>query len=179
MSINLLILGALIAIAVVYLIKKQSASGEVHSRFGLKASAYSLLSTDLGKSQGRIKLSRSGINGIADAVFKANSGHEIVAGEFKSRKYRGKVKLHEFYQLTLYLGHLQAAHPKASVRGVLAYADGKVSVAYDHAVYEGLVGLRDDYWQTVKRRNAGAILPLHKRMRVDRMNPGLKLSAEL
>lgn len=170
---------ALIALAIVYLIKKQAASGEVHARFGLKSSAYSLLSTDLGKSQGRIKLSRFGINGIADAVFKANSGNVIVAGEFKSRKYRGKVKLHEFYQLMLYLGHLQAEYPKASVRGVLAYADGRVSIAYDHAVYEGLVGLRDDYWQTVKRRNAGAILPLHKRMRVDRMNPGLKLSAEL
>ncbi|WP_116893046.1 hypothetical protein [Pseudomonas savastanoi] len=173
------ILGGLILLAIIFLFQKQQASGEVFNRFGLRENAYRMLSTDLGKSAGRIKLARFGINGIADAVFEAVSGNEIVVGEFKSRKYRNMVKLHEFYQLTLYMGHLKALHPKHTIRGVLAYADGKVSITYDPDVYEGLVRLKGDYWDTVKRRTAGSTAPLHKRMKVNGMNRGIRLSTEL
>lgn len=173
------ILVGLALLAVIFLFQKQQASGEVYTRFGLRANAYRMLSTDLGKSAGRIKLARFGINGIADAVFEAVSGKEIVVGEFKSRKYRNKVKLHEFYQLMLYMGHLKALHPKHTIRGVLAYADDKVSITYDPDVYEGLVGLKSDYWETVKRRSAGSTAPLHKRIKVNGMNRGIRLSAEM
>jgi len=176
---TLYIIGALVLLAVVFFFQKQTATGEVFTRFGLRESAYRMLSTDLGKSEGRIKLSSYGINGIADAVFEAMSGKEIVVGEFKSRKYRQKVKLYEFYQIQMYLGHLQSLYPKHHIRGVLAYADGKVSVTFDPTVYEGLISLRPEYWDTVKRRKVVNSTPLHKRIKVNALNRGLRLTSEL
>ncbi|MPQ69314.1 hypothetical protein [Pseudomonas sp. MWU12-2323] len=164
---------------VVYFLKKQAASSEVYSRFGIRESTHKLLSTDLGKSASRIKLTRFGINGIADAVFKALSGKEILVGEFKSRKHRGIVKLYEFYQLMLYMGHLQEKYPDHMIRGCLAYADAKVSVTFDSEVYEALVSLRSEYWASVNNRGAVNTKPLHKRVKVNALNGRVKLSAEL
>lgn len=176
---GLYILGGLILLVIAFLLQQNKASGEVYSRFGLRASAYKMLSTDLGKSAARIKLSRFGINGIADAVFEAKTGKEIVVGEFKSRKHRNRVKLHEFYQLMLYMGHLQAMYPKHTVRGVIAYGDSKVPITYDPSVYEGLLGLRNDYWETVKGKRTINTPPLHKRIKVNALNRGVRLTAEL
>lgn len=173
------IIGGMLLLAAIFYFQKQKASGEVFSRFGLRESSYRMLSTDLGKSEGRIKLSRHGINGIADAVFEAVTGYEIVVGEFKSRKYRQKVKLYELYQITLYIGHLRSLYPKHHVRGVLAYADGKVSVTFDPALYDALIGLRPEYWESVKQRKVVNSTPLHKRIKVNALNRGLRLAAEL
>jgi hypothetical protein len=166
-------------LAILFFLKKKTASNEVYSRFGVREATHRILSTDLGKSASRIKLSRFGINGIADAVFKALSGREILVGEFKSRKHRGVVKLYEFYQLMLYMGHLQEKYPEHLIKGCLAYADAKVYVAFDIAVYESLVSLRGEYWDSVIRKGAVNPTPLHKRVKVNTMNKGLKLSAEL
>lgn len=175
----LYVAAVILFLVIVFFLKKLTASSEVYSRFGIRESTHKLVSTDLGKSAARIKLSRFGINGIADAVFKAISGKEILVGEFKSRKHRGKVKLYEFYQVMLYMGHLQEKYPDHMIKGCLAYADAKVSVTFDSGVYEALVSLRGEYWDSVINKGAVNTTPLHKRVRVNALNRGIKLSAEL
>ena len=175
-----LILGfVLFLLAVAFIVMKLKAPLEIYSRFGASATTHKLLSTDLGKATGRIKLARHGINGIPDAVFEALAEKVILVGEFKSRKYRDRVRLYELYQLMLYMGHLKDRYPNHTILGCLAYADGKVKVAYDHDLYLGLVGLRDEYWQTIKRRIPANMPPLHKRMKVSGANPGLRLASKM
>ena len=173
------ILGALLLLLAFYFVLKKSAAGAIHSRFGVRESTHRLISTDLGNAAGRIKLSRFGINGIADAVFESVKGSEILVGEFKSRKYRGQVRLYELYQLILYMGHIKAQYPNHEVLGCLAYADSRVQVNFDPAVYEALVGLREEYWLTVRDKRTADSRPLHKRMKVNGENRALRLSARL
>ena len=173
------ILGALLLLALIFFVQKKSAAGAIHSRFGVRESTHRLISTDLGNSKGRIKLSRVGINGIADAVFESVNGNEILVGEFKSRKYRGKVKLSEFYQLMMYIGHIKALYPNHTVLGCLAYADSRVQVNFDPAVYESLVGLREEYWLTVRYKRVADSRPLHKRMKVSGENRALRFTSNL
>lgn len=173
------ILGALLLLALIFFVQKKSAAGAIHSRFGVRESTHRLISTDLGNSKGRIKLSRFGINGIADAVFESVNGNEILVGEFKSRKYRGKVKLSEFYQLMMYIGHIKALYPNHTVLGCLAYADSRVQVNFDPAVYESLVGLREEYWLTVRYKRVADSRPLHKRMKVSGENRALRFTSTL
>jgi len=175
----LYIIGAILILGIVFLVQRLSASGEIFSRFGVRESTHRLLSTDLGKSSGRIKLSRFGINGIADAVFESLSGKKILVGEFKSRKYRGEVRLYELYQIMLYMGHIKAEYPNHSVEGCLAYADGMVKVVFDKAVYDALTGLKREYWETVRNRRPVNTTPLHKRMNVRAENRTLRLSARM
>lgn len=173
------ILGALLLLALIFFVQKKSAAGAIHSRFGVRESTHRLISTDLGNSEGRIKLSRFGINGIADAVFESVKGKEILVGEFKSRKYRGQVKLSEFYQLVMYIGHIKALYPHHNVLGCLAYADSRVQVNFDPAVYEALLALREEYWLTVRYKRVADSRPLHKRMKVSGENRALRFTSSL
>lgn len=175
----LYVLGALLALAIVYLVLKIKAPLEIYARFGVSSASHKLLSTDLGKAGGSIKLARFGINGIPDAVFEALTGKLILVGEFKSRKYRGVVKLYELYQLMLYMGHLQGRYPNNTIVGCLAYADERVEVKFDPALYQALVELREEYWQTVKRRKPVNPVPLHKRMKVNSANLTMRLTSKM
>nr|WP_192963276.1 hypothetical protein [Pseudomonas fluorescens] len=175
----LYVLGVLLVLAVIFFVLKIKAPLEIYSRFGVNAASHKLLSTDLGKADGRIKLARFGINGIPDAVFEALSGKLILAGEFKSRKYRGVVKLYELYQLMLYMGHLQDRYPNHTIVGCLAYADERVKVRFDPALYQALIELRNEYWQTIKRRKPVNPVPLHKRMKVNAGNLSMRLTSKM
>lgn len=175
----LLLVGILLLLAVAYFVLKIKAPVEIFSRFGVSLATHKLLSTDLGKATGKIKLARHGINGIPDAVFESLTEKVILVGEFKSRKYRDCVKLYELYQLMLYMGHLRERYPNHTIIGCLAYADGKVKVRFDSDLYQGLIGLRDEYWQTVKRRRPVNSAPLHKRIKVNGANLGLRLTSKL
>ena len=175
----LILAAVLIALVMVFAVMKKTASGEVYSRFGLSKSTHQVLSTDLGEKTSRIKLSRLGVNGIPDAIFKSLTEKVIVVGEFKSRKYRGEVRLYEFYQILLYMGHVALKYPDHKIIGCLAYADNRASVAFDKEVYEALMGLRDEYWQTLKSKRPVNPRPLHKRIKVTGANSSLRFSAKL
>ncbi|MFL1449378.1 hypothetical protein ACI77O_13355 [Pseudomonas tritici] len=173
------IAGIIAVLVIVFVLSKKSASTEVYSRFGVRDSTHTILSTDLGNAKAQMKLTRHGVNGIADAVFEARSRKSILVGEFKSRKYRQQVRLNEFYQIILYMGHLQAKYPDHTIAGCLAYADGKVNVAFDRAVYEGLIGLKDEYWQSLRMKRPVNKTPLHKRMNVRAENRTIRFTSAL
>lgn len=87
------LIGALLLLALFYALSKLKAGNEIYSRFGLKESTYTLVSSDLGGKKSTIKLSRFGINGIADAVFKANAGKEIIVGNSRAESFGGRTSL--------------------------------------------------------------------------------------
>lgn len=173
------LIGALLLLALFFALSKLKAGNEIYSRFGLKESTYTLVSSDLGGKKSTIKLSRFGINGIADAVFKANAGKEIIVGEFKSRKFRGAVRLCEFYQVLLYMGHLAERYPDHVIKGRLAYADSTQGVYFDPQVYEALIGMRTEMLQALGTRRVPNSTPLHKRMKVAGANKHLKLTSAM
>lgn len=173
----LYLFGSLLVLGIIFFVLRASAPVEIYSRFGVTGLTHKLLSTDLGKATGKIKLARYGINGIPDAVFESLAEKVILVGEFKSRKYRDQVKLYELYQLTLYMGHLTERYPHHKIVGCLAYADAQVKVSFDRELYQGLVGLRDEYWQTIKCRRPVNKTPLHKRMKVNSSNRSLRLTS--
>ena len=173
------LIGALLLLGLLYAVSKQKAGNEIYSRFGLKESTHTLVSSDLGGKKSTIKLSRFGINGIADAVFKANTGKEIIVGEFKSRKFRGAVRLYEFYQVILYMGHLAERYPDHVIKGRLAYPDSTQWVHFDPQLYDALVALRSEMLQALGTRRPPNPTPLHKRMKVAGLNKHLKLTSAM
>ncbi len=173
----LYLFGFLLLVAIIYFVNGHSGGGAIYSKFGMSESSHRLLSTDLGKTVSKIRLSRFGINGIPDAVFESRKAKEIIVGEFKSRKYRRMVRLVELYQITLYMGHLKSQYPKHRVRGVLAYADAKVDIDFDESVYSALIELSKEMRVALYSRKIPNSKPLHKRMNVTTCNRGLKFSA--
>lgn len=173
----LYIIAGLLVLVIAFLVLKASAGSEVYSRFGVSESTHQLLGTDLGKSTKGVRLSRFGINGIADAVFTHKQAKEIVVGEFKSRKQKGRVRYNELYQLLLYMGHLAEKYPDHTIKGCLAYADSRETVHYDHEVYSALVSLRGELIAAFRNRRPPNTTPLHRRMNVSAQNAHLRLVA--
>lgn len=168
---------ALVVLILVAIVGRRSK--DIHATFGLSPSRYEILSSDLGKHKTRKTLRRNGVNGIPDAIFKSLRGKVIVIGELKARKARGMVKYHEFYQLTLYMGHAASLNPGFEVKGVLAYSDGHFDLAYDPDVYNALMGLRSEAWDVLKTKRISDSRPLHKRMDVRRSNRRVRFSTDL
>lgn len=171
----LYVLAGLLVLAAVFFIMKANAASEVFSRFGVSESTHQLLGSDLGGSTKGIRLSRYSINGMADAVFASKRAKELVVGEFKSRKYKGRVRYYEFYQVQLYMGHLAEKYPGHTIKGCLAYADGRQPVNFDPAVYEGLIAMRGEVVATLRNRKTANSVPLHKRIGVATKNNHLRL----
>lgn len=174
MMLMLLVAAALL----IYGFSKSSDDRQIYGKFGLSASAFKLISTDLGKRKSSIRLSRYGINGIPDAVFEAKGEPLIIVGEFKSRRYKQVVRLYEFYQLTLYLGHIQRLYPNHSVQGALAYADRVVVIEFDKAVYSGLLGMSKEMRSSMASKKIVSSEPLHKRIKINNANRSIKFSVQ-
>lgn len=170
-----IIVGLLVLIAA-YFILKASAGADIHSKFGVSTTTHTLISTDLGGSTKVMKLSRDGVSGIPDAVFAKKNGKEILGAEFKSRKYRNRVRHYEFYQLTLYLGHLAHKYPNHTVTGCLAYADGKVSVNFDPDVYQALIGMRSELVDALRAGKKPKTAALQQRMAVGKCNRHIRIA---
>tara|TARA_R110002124_G_scaffold128157_19_gene288710 strand:- start:9103 stop:9621 length:519 start_codon:yes stop_codon:yes gene_type:complete len=169
---------AILVVVILYLVGAHKTSSQIHKKFGLAGTSYELISTDLGKMKSHIRLSRYGVNGIPDAVFQGKKKKVIIVGEFKSRKHKKVVRLYEFYQLTLYLGHIQARYPDHAVKGLLAYADGVVAISYDKDVYSGLLQLSKELRAARASNKIPDSRPLHRRMKVSSQNRALTFSTD-
>lgn len=165
---------AIAAFAAVLLLRGTKSSPAVFHKFGLPENKYKLISTDLGGRKSRIFLSAQGVQGIPDAVFMHRQKKEIVVGEFKSRKGRKYVRYNEFYQTTLYMGHLLDRYPDCEVRGIIAYADGATHISYDAAVYNELIKMRSEVKLALLRKKLLDKRPLQARMNVTTQNPRIR-----
>lgn len=172
----MLYLAGAILVCLAYLIVAGRSNKEIHQKFGVPERSHTLISTDLGKVRSKIFLRRDGVTGVPDAVFESAGKKEVVAGEFKSRSFKGYVRYYELYQLMLYMGHLQARYPSHAIRGHLAYADNNVVIIFfDQALYDGLMSMKRELQAASRTRNIPSAVPLHKRMTVNKMNPALRL----
>lgn len=162
-------------VVVLYLFFQRQSDEEVYEKFGVSSKTFKLISSDLGKRKSRVFLRRKGVTGVPDAVFEATRGKELVVGEYKSRTHKGYVRFNELYQVMLYMGHLQARYPSYTIRGCLAYADQRVSIAFDPQLYQGLMDVAPEVKKALRKRTVQDALPLQKRMPVNTMNSDLKL----
>lgn len=172
------VLAVLGLIAAVYFFHKGAAQNEVHAKFGLSPATYRIVSSDLGDSSPRKRLYGRGVAGEPDALFLDTSKSHMVAGEFKSRKFKGYVRPRELYQLTLYLGLALQQHRPKTITGVLAYADHRVTVEFDVDVFSALIELRPELLSSFSRRSAVNPTPLHKRMNVLAQNRHIRLARD-
>lgn len=167
---NMIIGIVLLLLVAVYFFKKRQAPNDIFGKFGLSPGAYTLLSSDLGDSAPRQMLRGNGVNGEPDALFAAKAGRKIVVGEFKSRKYRGFVRPYEFFQTMLYMGMARQTHGAQEATGVIAYADERVQVYFDQAVFDAIVDLRGEMLSSFKERKLINSRPLQKRINVLSLN---------
>lgn len=104
-------------------------------------SGYEVMGSDVGgeKYKGLIA---DGLIGRPDAWFC--KGGKMIVGEFKNRRYNGKVRPRERYQVTLYLGMLVSRYGAKRVQGHLRFRDKTVRIKYDPKLYRRLLSMRED-----------------------------------
>lgn len=175
----LLVLGCWIGYG--FLRGKRSSSAEIFSLFGLTDRCFRLVSTDLGGRKPRYRFRIRNLIGDADSIFneRVNENHYVV-GEFKGRKFRGKVRVYEYYQLQLYMGCLLMQKPgrDVTVRGVLGYKDHCINVPFDRKCFERLCELERTEFRCLKSKRklfAKKLQPLHQRGRVKLVLDGAEL----
>lgn len=159
---------------VIFLLKTGKASTEIHEKFGLSLREYSIVSSDLGGKHKAKRLSGDGVAGIPDALFKSLLKPKMVVGEFKSRKFNGHVKPYELYQTILYMGLAIKQYGVKEVAGVICYADNRVDVVFDQALFDALMGLRLEVFSSYKQKRPANLTPLSKRMNVLAKNTQIK-----
>ena len=120
---------------------KRLAETELFTKFELDAAEYRLISTDLGGEDPKVFLSAEDIVGVADAMFRSRRHPVLVVGEAKSRRYRGRMRRREYYQMILYLGAARRQFPRLRATGRLSYADAVVPVEFDEATFRQLLSM--------------------------------------
>jgi hypothetical protein len=112
--------------------------------FGLDRARYRVLGADVGNFATPFGVQADGLIGRPDAVFISHDGTEIVVGEVKSRRHRGRITEYERYQMTLYLGAVRQRFRRQSVRGLLRFHDAVVESRFEESTYQRLLNLIPD-----------------------------------
>lgn len=123
---------------------KHASDRVILNKFDLASEHYYIIGTDLGGRDNKIFLRFLPIIGAPDAVFRGKSNKRVIVGEFKGRKFRGIVRLYEYYQIMLYLGMARKTYKK-EVAGKLAFTDKVLDIEFDPATFEALVNLARKY----------------------------------
>lgn len=164
---NLLLPLAICLIACfLYFIGKSTAQKGVHKNFRLEPGRYKLIGTDLGNSEGKVRLSYSGVSGDPDAVFEDRKRQRIVVGEHKARKYRQGLRLREYYQVMLYIGLAQQRWHSHDVVGLISFTDRTVWVDFDKGIFEALMEMRGEASTALRTKKVINNKPLHKRRQI-------------
>lgn len=129
--------------------------------FDLDPKNVKVLFTDLGGRSDKLFLKYKGVTGVADAIFKRKGCRKIVVGEYKGRKYRGFIRIYEYYQVILYAGMVKA-HFGRPVECLLAFDDKVMPFEFDEMLFNRLISLRKE--AEFGNKNA---LPLHERFSIN------------
>lgn len=124
---------------------------------------YIYIGGDIAGDRKPFFIDKKGIRGAPDAVFFNIFKFRYVVCEFKSRAFNGRSTLREQYQLCLY-AYLVPPATLFPCDSYFAYGCGRV-VKYDRdrAVFDGLLGLREEVKQVKKNWNLTDPRPLHVR----------------
>lgn len=143
-------LAALLVIAILLsFIQKRGGNQDLLGLFGLPGD-YRVIGTDLGGSKDQLYLRADGLTGAPDVAFFSSRRDHWVAGEYKSRKYRGQVRPHERYQVVLYIGMLRSQFRTQKVTGAIRYRDRYIEIHFDPELYRKLVNMAPELIQAEK-----------------------------
>lgn len=144
--------------------------------FKLKVRDYVLIGCDLNRQKIKLKLSHAGCFGLPDCVFKSRKGKEIIIGEYKSRKFKGFVRLREYYQVILYMGIAGSRFPGYKILGRIRFSDQLIHIDFSADVYEALLDLKYEAERVIENQSSGFVSlvlgkkyseqPLHVRRRL-------------
>lgn len=115
----------------------------IHDLFAVPLHRSRLVAADIGGRRPKV-FYWNGIRGTPDAAFIMRRGlrrHGVVC-DYKSRRFNGRISDYERYQIILYMGIFRALYRLPSVEGRIRYADQLVTIAWDSATFNWLVGLR-------------------------------------
>lgn len=109
--------------------------------FGLQGGDWQVVGGDIRGIRPRVFLRSRSVTGAPDAVFRCHSRGLIVVGELKSRRYRGRLRWREYFQVQLYAHLARRRWRRWDVLIRLRFADAIVDVAPDAKVAEALENL--------------------------------------
>lgn len=141
---------------------RRGTNDELVGMFGLPPD-YRVLGTDLGGSKEQLTLRADGLIGKPDSAFHSSRRNHWVAGEYKSRKYYGKIRQRELYQVTMYVGMMRSLYRTENVYGIIRFADKAVRVPFDPVLYARLCELAPELRQAEKSWRPPNPTPLAKR----------------
>lgn len=98
------------------------------SRFGLSDKDWMLLGHDLGKGGKPLHVRGLGLIGTPDFVVQARRGRIIKVYDYKHRRYRGKLRPYEVYQVTLYAMVLEVMKPGYAIEAGIRFKDAIVDI---------------------------------------------------
>lgn len=135
----------------------------VFDLFSISPTDYRLIGADIGGSYKTVYLGNPDVVGVPDAAFlhrHSSNGH---VGEYKSRRYGGRIYRHERYQITLYMGFFKEQYGLFAVTGTLRYSDQSIAIAFDEQLFERLQALVPEVRQAQSHGVPPNSIPLHKR----------------
>ena len=163
---NMLALLIVVAVAVLlYLALQGKSRDDIFSTFGLSASEYELISTDLGKGHPRKRIGLRGVGGEPDAIFQHRRSGKLVVAEFKSRRWARRIRPREYFQVVLYIGIARAEFRTNNVVGILAFNDKSFEIEHQSELFSSLIQLRGEVLTSLKRKRALNSRPLLSRAR--------------
>jgi hypothetical protein len=160
------VIGLILLGLALYFLLKAKAPAQIFKLFQLNEALHDLVCSDLGSGHPRRRIYAMGVGGEPDAIFKVKRSGRIIVGEFKNRKHKGVVRRREFYQVHLYMGLAAINFKTQDVVGLLAFNDQCIEIAYDHELFEALIGLRSEVLSSMYKKRAQDSRPLHRRRSV-------------
>lgn len=123
---------------------------------------WQLLGADIGGHERPAHLRAFGLVGTPD-VLASSGGRRMHVGDYKNRRYRGKVRDYERYQLLLYTGMVRHIYGTKDVTASIAYKDRVVEIPWDSKTFDALIGLRPEYRESTRHWRAVNPVPLKAR----------------
>lgn len=97
-------------------------------RFELSPAKWTLMGHDLGRGANPYRVKALGLIGIPDLVAMNKQSKAIKVFDYKHRTYRGKLRLYERYQVTLYVMAIEKMNPGRKVQGAIKFKNAIVDV---------------------------------------------------
>lgn len=130
---------------------------------GVPTSSYRLLGTTLLGFGRPVKLRSHDLNGIPSTVFLKKNGKSAYVCHFNPRFFKGRVKVRERYQMLLFMGLVKERFRPEKVQGAICYQDHLEGIAFEPAIYQQLLDMRDEFSIAVDKWEAPNPRPLFNR----------------
>ena len=151
-------------VTILWLRPRRRAQRQLLELFDLDGRQWRAIASDLHKSELPVKVLRgSGVAGIPDAVFVHRRERRVIVADLKSRT-ADSPHHYERFQMLLYQGLAQKQYPQCDVEGLVRYKNQVLSIPFEPSLFDQLIGLREEYRRSRKRKKAVDARPLVERL---------------